>query len=400
MSNLIPQTLTVAEFNQLIDQILRQLGEFSVRGEITELRITPRKGVFITLKDPAAEANLSVSGYAPVIKGIDLIEAGMEVVVTGVGELYSAYGKFSLKATAIEPFGEGALRIAYEKLKTKLLAEGLFDESRKKPVPPYFARIALITAAGSAAYGDFTKVLREHACQTEIDFYPVTVQGKNALPEIERALQLAAGQRYDAVILVRGGGSLEDLIAFNEEAIVRQLGRLKHFTIVGVGHERDESLCDYAADLRASTPTQAASYIVQQNAAFLAGLTEQIDLLGEGLANQLRHLSDQLGGHCDAMETGLDTQLDRRLRQLDQASRSLEKSFDRYDKAFTRFDHLGELLRSYSPQDVLRRGYAYLRNDKGEIVSSAAGFQVGEKLQTIVKDGELLSVIEDITHAG
>jgi exodeoxyribonuclease VII large subunit len=400
MSDLIPQTLTVAEFNQLIDQVLRQLGSFSVRGEITEFRVTGRKGVFITLKDPAAEANLSVSGYAPSIKGIDLVEAGMEVVVTGVGNFYSPYGKFSLQATAIEPFGEGALRIAYEKLKNKLTAEGLFDVARKKPVPPYFGRIALITAAGSAAYGDFTKVLKEHACQAEIDFYPVTVQGKNALPEIDAAMRLVAPASYDAVVLIRGGGSLEDLIAFNEEELVRRVAGSKHFTIVGVGHERDESLCDYAADLRASTPTQAATYLYQQNDAFIALLTEQVDGIADRVTERLNILADRITLGCDTLETSLDRQLDQRAGLLEKAGRRLEKSFDRYDRTFVAFDHLGELLKSYSPADVLRRGYACVRGAGGSVVSSVSGLKSGAAVEVQMKDGSFSSVIGAVRHDG
>jgi len=390
--------ISVGDFNALIDRSLRALGEIQIVGEITELRVTSRKGVFITLKDPDANAILSVSGYAPTIAGIDLVEEGMQVVVAGVPSLYAPYGKFSLQASVITPHGEGALKIAYEKLQAKLAAEGLFEPERKKAAPRFFQQIALITAADSAAYGDFVKVLGEQGITISVDLYPVAVQGKNAVAEILAALGLVASASYDAVVMIRGGGSLEDLIAFNDENIVRQLSVMPQFTIVGVGHERDESLSDFVADWRASTPTQSAVMLAAHNQQFIdQEVADKVDQLADNLANhlsQLTHRVDQAAGNIDQR---LQYALLQRTQRLQVASGLLVQSFHRFDKVITRFHHLEQLLHSLSPEQVLRRGYAYLTDADQRVVSSVNRLKSGQHLQAVLQDGRLSVQIQEVT---
>ncbi|KXK26398.1 MAG: Exodeoxyribonuclease 7 large subunit [candidate division WS6 bacterium OLB20] len=168
--------ITVAQFNSLIRSQLETIGPMIVEGEIVQMNVTARGGVNIDLKDPKGSALVRVSGYAPTIQGIHTVKEGDSVAVWGTPTLWEEKGLFSIKAFKLMPLGEGALREAYEMLKTKLAAEGLFDEDRKRPLPEYVTRIALITAKGSAAESDFLKILRENEAGLEIDFYPVHVQ--------------------------------------------------------------------------------------------------------------------------------------------------------------------------------------------------------------------------------
>jgi len=364
-----------------------------VEGEITQFNITPKGGVNIVIKDPEKPAILNLSGYAPWVEGVKLINVGMKIIAYGKPSLWSQAGRFSLQVFKVVPQGEGALKEAYEKLKTALQTQGLFDESRKRPLPQYISKIALITAKGSAAESDFVKIIRESGIGIDVDFYPVQVQGKYSESEILSTLKNLPDDEYDSVVLIRGGGSLEDLITFNSEPIARAIFSSKIPVIVGVGHEKDESIADFVADVRASTPSQAAYYIISNNQSFLDGLDMLLDKVGQDLSLRIsknmfmldqemflinQRLSSKVQTYVNSLDLAI-TKLDRLPRELAQ-SRELISSLER-------------LVHSYNPKAILKRGYSLVKSDQGKVVTSVNSVQISEKINIILSDGEIKSNI-------
>jgi len=289
MSNL-EGYFTVAQFNELINVQLQTIGVVSVVGEITEKHLTRNSGLMMTIKDDEENAILKITGFAPRIKGVNTVDVGMKVVVTGVPRLYSPFGSFSIQAISFLPYGEGSLRAAFEKLKVILESKGYFAEDRKRSLPQYVTEIALVTAEESAAYIDFMKILKETKTCIDINLYPVHVQGKHAVQEIIQALVAASKDGADAVVLTRGGGSLEDLSAFNDEEVANAVFSCKVPIISAVGHEKDTSICDLVADIVASTPSQAAYYLADHNQGYIKSLREYTDSIFDHINILLKEL--------------------------------------------------------------------------------------------------------------
>lgn len=374
LSQFQTEVLTVSQFNTLIKDVLSNLGIFRVKGEIRELTITQNNGVNISLSD--GKANLRVGGFAPSIKGIDLVEEGMDVVVEGVADLYVPYGSFSLSAFAIEAVGEGSLAIAYQKLKEKLEKEGLFATEHKQELPQFITKIALLTGKDSAAYSDFIKILREHEVAVEILYYPVLVQGKRSAKSITNALVDAREKNVDLIVLTRGGGSLEDLKSFNDEELAQLIFSSPKPVIAGVGHEKDESISDFVADLRASTPSQAAYYIAEQNQTFLV-------LVGE---------------HGEKVAEILQGKLDEEEQKLQTLISSLEADTDQIiDRAFQDINAIERILKSFDFKNTLKRGFAIVQKGKTR-VSSVQAVKQGDIVDTLLADGSFVSQIDKLTY--
>lgn len=354
---------SVTEFNKLLKETLNNMGVFRVEGEATEMRITTKKGVYITLADKTG--TLKVSGYAPTIKGINLIERGMSVVVTGHADVYVPYGNLSLSISEIEPVGAGSLSIAYEKLKKALHEEGIFAEEHKLELPQFITRVALITGKESAAYADFTKILKENRQNIEVDFYPSIVQGPNSVKSVRDNLRKAQMKDYDVIVMTRGGGSLEDLKSFNDEDIVRDVYSSKTPIIVGVGHESDESLSDFAADVTASTPSQCAYYIVSRNNEFLESVRSKLTTIQNVIKNNIYQEK---------------IRLDKTKIRYEQVLRN------RLEKIRQQVQNLSRLLDSYDLQSVLKRGFAVLESE-GKQVKSISTLKKVREVKVIMKDG-------------
>lgn len=436
-------TITVSQFNTMIKTHLQGVGPVIVEGEIVQMNITQRGGVSIELKDPKGSALVRVSGYAPRIQGIHTVKEGDSVAVWGTPTIWEAKGLFSLEAFKLMPLGEGALREAYEQLKQKLQSEGLFDEDRKRQLPEFVRRIALVTADGSAAQSDFLKILRENEAGLEIDFYPVHVQGRYAESEIISALKLADTKDYDCIVLTRGGGSLEDLLAFNDEVLARTIFALSTPVIVGVGHERDESIADFVADSRASTPSQAAYYLASLNHTFIDKLERQTEALRRMLsetvqsynritAEAMHTITLQTSGiigrynsrlgraelimqrMAASVSSDIQTKIYRAVKQIDyrlqheigglfqktdRALRILDRVPVRVNKTVNKLDALERLLVSYNPKSVLDRGYALISSG-GNYISSTTDLQPGAELSVTLKDGSVDTIISKINTDG
>ncbi|MCA9383416.1 exodeoxyribonuclease VII large subunit [Candidatus Dojkabacteria bacterium] len=389
---------SVAEFNIVLNQHLSLLKDVNVTGEITQMTITAKKGVYITLKDPDQNALLSVSGYAPTIQGINLVEEGMKVTISGTPELYSPMGKFSVKIFKIVPVGEGALKDAYEKLKQKLDKEGLFNPERKRELPDFITKIALITANKSAAQSDFLKILKENKANLEIDFYPVQVQGKYSEQEIISTLKFLSNKsEYDCVVLTRGGGSLEDLITFNEEQVARTIYAMNIPVVVGVGHEIDESIADFVADVRASTPSQAAYYLVAKNQAFIDRISLNADVIRQGVLARLSNAKLRVSSNYRGIERHLYDQIHNVKLMTEKLSNRINEVPQKISDSQSKLTALERLLKSFNPNNIIDRGYALIRNKEGKAIVSIAGLSEGENIDVTMRDGKISADITNLS---
>jgi len=391
--------LSVAQFNEMINSTLSSLGDIAVEGEITQYSLTAKGGVNLVLKDQLQPAILNVSGYAPRIEGINLVNEGMKVVAFGIPNLWSQGGRFSLQIYKILPLGAGALKEAYEKLKAQLKAEGLFDESRKRALPDIVVKAALLTGKDSAAQSDFLKIIKENKVGIELDLYGVQVQGKFAEKEITETLKYVDSKAYDCIFLVRGGGSLEDLITFNSEKVARSIFAMKTPLIVGVGHEKDESIADYVADIRASTPSQAAYYLAMHNLKFIDLQILKSESIAEKLrelnASELNYVRNRYQGVSVKLKLILE-QLKGRIARTEYATQSFKS---RIMEISQKIQGILRLISSFNPSKVLERGYAIVRSNN-KIIKNTKGLMLQDKVTIELANGSFLSKILKINKYG
>jgi len=381
--------LSVSDFNKLIEIQLGTLGEFNVVGEITQINISQRGGVNIVVKDPNENAILHLSGYKPRISGIDLVKEGMKISTWGTPQMWSPAGKFSLSIHKIIPQGEGLLKAAYEKLKTKLYHEGLFEEERKRDIPDFITQVALITGRDSAAYSDFVKILKENCQNIQVDYYPVHVQGKYAESEIISTLKYCNKQSYDCVVLTRGGGSLEDLIAFNDELLAREVFSSKNPVIAGVGHEKDESIADFVADLRASTPSQAAYYIIEKNSQFIQNLNADMDEIHRILSQKIGILSSEISSSLKGVDLRIYAFLQSAREKRKMLLMHLENFTHLVSNTLEKTISYEKMFNSYNPHTILKKGFSITRDEHGKIISSARQIKIGDKFKVQLRKGIL-----------
>jgi exodeoxyribonuclease VII large subunit len=384
---------TVAELTNYIRELFEidfRLQEMRVAGEISNFTQARSGHLYFTLKDEVSQ--LKCVMWRSAAQRLHLMpEEGDAVVVSGRISIYEAGGVYQMYAETIQPTGRGDLAAAFEQLKRRLEAEGLFDPARKKPVPAAPRKIGIVTSADAAALRDILNVLRRRWPLVSVLVAPTLVQGRDAPPQIARALQWLDGRDdVDTIILARGGGSLEDLACFNDENLARAIAGARHCVISGVGHEVDFTIADFVADLRAPTPSAAAELAVpdsNEQRARLRGL--QADLRAEidaylsdkrravkTVARYLGHLSPQAGLNNSRQR------VDALYGRAEQAiSRLLERRQSRLALAHAR-------LGAISPLATLSRGYAIVRQDGGSIVRSANQVAAGDRLRVQVADGE------------
>lgn len=381
---------------------------FRVRGEISSVNLYTR-AVYFTIKDPSDQACLSCLIWRGRYDLLGLsLRQGLEIEVEGTAEVYPPTGRFSLKAENIAVCGEGELRARREKLKAKLAAEGFFDPERKRPLPSRPRKIGLITSRDSAALGDFVANLSRAGMH--IAFVHSAVEGPSAVAELLRALSVLRRRKPDLLVVLRGGGSLESLQAFDSEVLVRALVDFPSPVLVGVGHERDETLASLAADRGVSTPTAAAEAInlswegARERVALaplellsggermfsaararLAGVVGDLSLawreaaavIAEKIFARERDLADLF-----AREISLSRE---RISLFEQTAASFEKTLATRAKELQEAE---KLLSAYDPLRPLRQGYALVSGKKG-VVSSVREAQIGEKLSIRLKDGRM-----------
>ena len=432
--------LSVTELTTAIQSaIAERFRDVWVRGEVTNARRVQSGHVYLTLKDAGAVLP-GVVWRSTVAKLKFQVVDGLEVVCRGAIDVYPPHGKYQLIVHAIEPLGQGALRLAFEQMRKRLEAEGLFDEARKIELPFLPRRIALVTSKTGAAVRDLVTVVHRRFSRVEIVLVPVLVQGKGAAEDIARGIRLAdASSGADVIVVGRGGGSLEDLWAFNEEPVARALAACVTPVVSAVGHEIDVTIADLVADVRAATPSQAGELIVPVRADLLADLAHrearagqlvrtrldrawqrleasasrpamrdrgaraqrdrrQLDQLAARLSarnpraelERRRRTADDLGGRA---VRALSLRLERARGALEVGERAGVAMRRRIDRAVSAYEAKRVALEALSPLRVLDRGYSLTRI-RGALLKSATNAKEGDILSTELADGTVSSRVE------
>ncbi len=370
-----------------------------VEGELSNLSRPSSGHIYFTLKDAGAQlAGVMWRTQAQRLRSLP--RDGERVRVHGRLGVYEAGGKYQLYADHLEAAGIGALSAEFERLKARLGAEGLFAPERKRPLPPFPRRIGVVTSPTTAALRDVLTVLRRRYPLAEVVLSPTPVQGDAAPPQIAAALAaLNAREDVDVLLLVRGGGSLEDLWAFNDERVARAVANSRIPVVSGVGHETDFSLADFAADLRAPTPTAAAELATPDRAELRAQLWQRAATLERATQGQLQARQARL----ERVGQGLDhlspaRQLQENRQRLDSSMLRLETALaHRRELAARKLEGMRDRLEALNPERVLQRGYAIVRERKtGRVLSSTGRVYAARWLTLQLQDGQVPVVVEGI----
>lgn len=436
------EILSVQELIAFLNNHFTKLGSLNVRGEITQVKKYPNY-CFFTIKDPQTQEHLvdCFIGRAKLELYDYLLETGMEVVVSAAPSIYKS-GRFSLTVQKIEAFGEGALKRAFEALKAKLQAKGYFDVSRKRPIPEFIHKIGLITSESGAAINDFRKNLGQYGFK--ISLVDVRVEGDSAEQSIISAINLLNKNKpdLDVLVLIRGGGSLENFKAFNSEGMAEAIVMSRLPVITGIGHEKDESIADMAADLSLSTPTATAAYIrnqrerlIDQVAGILRGLIIAMENVFEG---ESRALLDKQSDLIRTYEEIIQRYKYWLIQTATQMQNGLDKIFNRFrtlERAFvhtfyqqqaliqnrlhkmqtikqecfnllvgkfqTQRERLGiaeAALIQLNPEAVLKKGYSIIYKSGNKVLKEARDVTPGEKLNIKLFKGTVISSVEEVKN--
>lgn len=406
------QILSVTQFNTMVREVLSEMRVW-VQGEISGYNVSRGKWVTFDLKDEGSKVNCFMTVYQ-----LDqVLEDGMEVKIYGAPSIYVPYGKYSFTVQKVEPVGEGALRRAFELTKTKLEEEGLFSPEYKKEIPKFPEKIGIITSEEAAAYTDFLRIVNNRWSGVEITLRPSLVQGVNAPDQLVDAINFF--NKYhpvDVIVLTRGGGSLEDLQAFNSENVCRAVFGSNIPIVCGVGHERDTTLAELVSDQRASTPSNAAEIVVPDKQELLWQLGQMERQMQEILLSEIERYQWRLSEYTNRM----DRIMQDKMQTFTQKEHALHLSFQQYKSQFVRYQEkisimakqlggamgdlhiqalnevkqLDKLLNSYSPKNVLKRGYSIVRTEKGDVLTSVKDLKPGQAISTQLSDGSIWSTID------
>jgi exodeoxyribonuclease VII large subunit len=436
------KALTVSELTARIrDLLTKNFTELSVEGEISNCREAQSGHLYFTLKDEKAQ--IRCVWFKQDRRGLKFrVEDGLKVTLRGSISVYEQRGEYQIYVESMEPLGLGALQLAFEQLKKRLEAEGLFDPARKKPLPLLPSRIGLITSPKGAAVRDVVRILRRRFHNVHLTVFPVRVQGEGSAQEIVRALRFFNQRKMvDVLILARGGGSIEDLWSFNEEIVARAIFDSEIPVISGVGHETDFTIADFVADMRASTPSAAAELVVQTRSQFdkhiadlRNALTEQIRYRILVLSRRVHELSARRGfrrpldllrqqrQRADEMTSRLALGLRARLEQsrkryaaahlrifrfdfraristlrirLERHATELGKRMERLNRLKReRLEKLRVQLEERSPLRVLERGYSIVTGPDGAVLRDATAVSLGDTVSIQLHKGKLTTEVK------
>ncbi len=393
------QVYSVASFNQGVASWLARLPTVWVEGEVTELRRQRAwASVFFTLKDPHDGACLGVTMPRVRFDALRLdLRDGERVHVFGRPELFEARGDFRLRGLSIERFGLGDHLAALERLKAKLAAEGLFADERKRALPLLPRRIGLVTGNDAAAKRDVVATIAARFPPARVLVAETYVQGPRAATAVVDALRtLAAEPEVDVVVIARGGGSLEDLLPFSDERLVRAIAASRVPVVTAVGHEQDTPLCDLAADVRASTPTMAAKLVVPDLGELLAGLERNRAGLERWTRRALAREAERVERARDLLQSAPARLLERTVEQLGRTRERLSDAPMRLvERRRTAVEHAAGRLRTLSPRATLARGYAIVRDERG-ILRSSAALAAGTRVDVELAEGAFGARVEDV----
>jgi exodeoxyribonuclease VII large subunit len=404
------RALSVGELTRGIRHLLEgAYSRLSVRGEVGGLS-APRSGhLYFNLRDDGGAVDAQV---AVVIWRDDAVrlrfrlEDGMRVVVRGRLSVYEPRGAYQVIAEIIEPAGAGDLALALERLRAQLAGEGLFDADRKRPLPFLPRRIGIVTSPTGAALQDILKSLLRRHPEADVRVFPVRVQGAGSAEDVARGIEFLGGSEggVDVVIVSRGGGSPEDLWTFNEERVVRAIAACPIPTISAVGHEVDFTLCDFAADVRAQTPTHAGEIVVPD----MARLRLHLEDHRARLSSALRRVLDRAGERLRSSSAVFLTRsradvIGARTRRLDDLAKDLRKNlYSTYDRWQDMLYVFSAKLDALNPLGVLRRGYSVVFDSHGKAVRKADRLLTGEMIRILFEKGGARATIQEVEgdHGG
>ncbi len=388
--------LTVTEVTRRIKLALESgFPALQVVGEISNFKRHTSGHLYFTLKDEGAQLSAVMwRSRAPSLTFSP--EDGMKVVATGRLSVYEVRGSYQIDVSSMRPMGTGDLQMAFERLKEKLGAEGLFDLSRKRILPRYPMRIGIITSPTGAVLHDMKHVFDRRFPAVELVLAPVRVQGSGAAEEIATAIRdLNTLGGLDILIVARGGGSLEDLWPFNEEKVARAIAASSVPVVSAIGHEVDVTIADFVADLRAPTPTAAAELVVRDRTAILELLRNSCYTMHESLTSRLGHQRDHIRHllKSHALNRPVDL-LHRHSQHVDELNRTMSTAVaHRTALAETRAHALIDRLAALNPQRVLKRGYAIVRKG-GAVVATRTGVRPHDRVDITFHDGAVSSTID------
>ena len=393
-----PRILRVTDLNRRVRALLDgdlALADIWVAGEISTPSFPPSGHCFFTLKDAGAQVR-AVIFREELARSAVRPQHGMAVICHGRVRAYEPQGIYQLYVESLTAAGAGDLHTRYEALRARLAAEGLFDEDRKRPLPRWPRRIGVVTSPVGAVWQDIRNVIRRRYPLVELVLSPTVVQGEAASPAVVAALKRIFAQRgIDLVILARGGGSLEDLWAFNDERVVLALVAAPVPVVVGVGHESDVTLADFVADVRAPTPSAAAELAVPDGTQLPAILDRLRDRASSALLSRTAERRRQLTAEARALvswEPDLGAARQRTADLVDRGHRALSARVERHRATL---DGVRDGLRALGPAATLARGYAVARLADGTIVREPAQAPVGARLEVVVARGLLGARVEE-----
>jgi len=392
-----PLILRVSDLNRRVRVLLDAdpaLADVWVEGEVSQPSFPPSGHCFFVLKDAASQVK-AVLFREELARATVRPEHGMHVIVHGKVRAYEPQGSYQVYVESITPAGAGDLHQQYETLRLKLAAEGLFDAARKRPLPRFPRRIGVVTSPIGAVWRDIGNVMRRRYPIGQLVLSPTIVQGPTASGAIVRALhRLYAEPGIELVILARGGGSLEDLWSFNDEKVVRAVIEAPMPVVVGVGHESDVTLADFAADLRAPTPSAAAEQAVPDLATFPAILDRLRDRASAAMISGLADRGAFLGQEGRALARLLPDTVAARQRAAELVDRGHRALSARTAREAAALRGVADSLRALSPTATLERGYAVARLRDGTIVRDPAEAKPGESLEVVVARGTIVTRVE------
>lgn len=392
----------VSQLNSYIKRLLQTdpiLGNISVIGEISNLKFHGSGHVYFSLKDESSKVNCFLP--ADISAGLTCrLEEGIEVIASGYIYLYERGGTYSINIRTIEISGQGDLAAKFLKLKQKLEAEGIFDKAHKKPIPSFPYKVAVVTSETGAAVRDIIKTIKRKNDITDIIIYPVLVQGPGAAGEISSAIDDLNRNYHDIDVIItgRGGGSIEELWAFNEEEVARSIYNSRIPVISAVGHETDFTIADFAADLRAETPTAAAERAVPDTGALREYLDSRYNEITEALRLQMDKRKQRLKMFDpDMFSRDIRSRAVMDRIKLDNLFQSMGDRLSSYVSDYrNRIAVMKEILDTCNPENVLQKGYSVLTDSNGNIVKSTAQLTAEQAVTIRMAKGRAEAVIKSI----
>lgn len=394
------RAVTVSQINRYIANLFKQdytLSGIQVKGEISGCKYHYSGHIYFTLKD--AGAAISCVMFSSQRKGLDFtLEDGQSVIVTGQISVFERDGRYQLYARSIAQDGVGRLYEEYEKLKKRLLAEGLFDEQRKKPIPRYASKIGVVTAETGAVIQDICNVTYRRNPYVQLYLYPAKVQGEGAAQTVIEGIHYFEQTDVDTIIIGRGGGSVEDLWCFNDEVLARVIAECTKPIISAVGHETDTTISDYAADLRAPTPSAAAELAVYSWREMEIGLREYRNDLRQAMHQILKVRKLELQKYMVLLQhvSPEDILRQKRLVLADSQERLQRLMEKRLIDAKHRLALYAEEMKGVSPLQKLQSGYTYTADEAGNHIDSVQSLEKGQHLTLTFADGQADVTVDEI----